>query len=206
MLKINNFEKIHEITDLLAMSLAAPDMGDMPPDVATALTAAKKQMENLPEVIEDLNLAFNRYMTLNRAISRMIALARESIELGEDPLARDIRTELEEEFVSLAAVVAKEAGRQYFQGPSLTISHRIGALAAAKVLSVLKPILENLDQEIKGQKEIILEAIEETINFLGIVAMCYPHVEGVELLRSTLEKVRLPKKVEDPVVYAPTLH
>jgi Asp-tRNA(Asn)/Glu-tRNA(Gln) amidotransferase A subunit family amidase len=206
MLKIRELDEMNQLTGLLAKTLALPVGQQMPPDVATALRAAQKQMEGLPEVIEDLNLAFNRYLTLNKALTRMLALAEESAAAGEAAADDARRADFEEEFVNLARIVAQEAGHRYFQGPGLTVSHRLGAVASVKVLSYLKPVLENLAHELNGQKFLIIEAITETMNFMGVIARCYPEAEGVEAIRETLGRVKLPKAIEHQITLAPTLH
>jgi hypothetical protein len=206
MLKIREFEEINEITGLLAQTLAETISKDIPPDIAVTIQAAKKQMESLPEVIEDLNLAFTRYMTLNEAINRMSDLASHSANLVDGPNVLPFRKSMEEEFHSLARVVAKEAGHQHFENSSLSILDSGSALLAVTILSYLKPVLEKLDHELRGQKEMIIEAIEETMNFLGIVALSYPDTEGIDCIRETLGKVRLPHTIEGPVVFSPTLH
>jgi hypothetical protein len=206
MLKINHLEKIEQITGLLATTLASTVYDDMPPDVATALLAAKKQMESLPEVIEDLNLAFNRYLKLNSAISRMTALANESSNLGDGEENAELRLTLEEEFISLAKVVAMEAGHRYFNGPSLSVANKVSAIAASTVLSYLKPVMENLDHEIRGQKSLIIEAIAETMNFMGVIIECYPQASGLDKIRQTLERVKLPEDLNSPVTFKTTFH
>jgi hypothetical protein len=206
MLKIREFEEMNVITGLLARSLSGPVGEEIPGDVAVTIAAAKKQMESLPVVIEDLNLAFGRYLTLNDALTRMAALADESMNMVDGPRSLSRRRDMEEEFDSLARVVAQEAGHQYFSGTSLSVLNSASAAGAAKILSYLTPVLESLDRELKGQKELILEAIAETMNFLGIVAMSYPDAEGVAAIRDTLARVRLPRNLDAPVVYTPTLH
>jgi hypothetical protein len=206
MLKIREFEEMNHLTGLLAKTLTGALGRGMPSDVAVTIMAAKKQMESLPEVIEDLNLAFNRYMTLNGAITRMTELAKVSAELIDGPNVLAVRQDMEEEFHALARVVAEEAGRQQFENSSLSILNTGSALLAVTILTYLKPVLEKLDHDIRGQKELIIEAIEETMNFLSIVAMSYPEAEGIADLRETLNKVTLPESVESPLEYAPTLH
>ncbi|MDR1111350.1 MAG: hypothetical protein LBP92_11835 [Deltaproteobacteria bacterium] len=206
MLKIREFDEMSEITGLLAQSLAGPVGGDIPQDVAVTIRAAKKQMEGLPEVIEDLNLAFSRYLTLNESLGRMWVLASESSHMVDGPQVLAVRQDMEEEFQALARVVAAEAGHKRFQGSSLTIMDAGSALTAASILSCLKPVMEKLDHELRGQKELIMEAIAETMNFLGIVAMSYPEADGVAGIRETLSRVKLPQTIEGPIVHAPTLH
>ncbi|MDR1395684.1 MAG: hypothetical protein LBK52_05910 [Deltaproteobacteria bacterium] len=206
MTTLKDFQEINHLTGLLASGLAAAPPEDMPQDVAEALKAAKKQMEDLPLVLEDLNLAFNRYLTLNQTIRRMSFLAKESASAGSGPEEDQYRREMDEEFASLARVVAAEAGQRFFRGTGLSILTAQSALAAAKVLSFIDPVMKSLDHEIRGQKSLILEAIGETINFMGIVARSYPKAKGVEILLQTLGKVKLPENLDDPVVFKPTLH
>ncbi|MDR0620970.1 MAG: hypothetical protein LBJ61_03730 [Deltaproteobacteria bacterium] len=206
MLKIREFEEMNQITGILAQTLSGNLGREIPEDVAVTIQAARKQMEGLPEVIEDLNLAFNRYLTLNEAITRMTALAELSANMIDGPNVLAVRREMEEEFHSLARVVAQEAGRQSFENSSLSILNSGTALLSVTILTYLKPILEKLDHEIRGQKELIIEAIEETMNFLGIVAMSYPEAEGVAAIRDTLSRVKLPQDANSPVEYNPTLH
>jgi hypothetical protein len=203
---LKDFQEINVLAGLLANGLAAAPQEDMPEDVAQALLAAKKQVEDLPQVIDDLNLAFNRYLTLSQTIKRMEALATESIALGQDDDADELRQEMEAEFATLAKVVAAEAGIRHFQGSGLSVLTAKKAKAAATVLAYLDPVMDNLDHEIRGQKSLILEAISETVNFMGIVAQSYPEAKGVEAIRRTLGQVKLPRNLDDPVVMAPTLH
>ncbi|MDR3134708.1 MAG: hypothetical protein LBU69_01285 [Deltaproteobacteria bacterium] len=206
MLKIREFEEMNQITGLLAQTLSGTVAKDMPQDIAIAIMAAKKQLEGLPEVIEDLNLAFNRYLTLNAAISRMTDLARHSANLIDGPQVLPIRQEMEEEFHSLARVVAQEAGHQRFGNSSLSIINTASAILSVTILTYLKPVLEKLDHELRGQKELIIEALEETMNFLGIVAMSYPDAENFAPIRETLNKVSVPRDIKAPIEFSPTLH
>jgi hypothetical protein len=206
MLKIKEFQEINHLTGILDNSLNMTLPGDIPKDVIEAIVAAKKQMEELPQVVEDLNQAFNRYLTLNKTLSRMSQLAREAALKDEGPAELEVRKKMESEFAGLAKVVASEAGQHYFPGSSLSILTKNKAKASAKVLSFLDPVLENLDHELKGQKNLIIEAIAETMNFLVIITVCYPHTEGIENIKTVLDKIRLPKSLEEPVILSPTIH
>jgi hypothetical protein len=206
MLKIREFNEMNQVTGLLAQTLSGALCRDIPEDVAVTILAAKKQMESLPEVIEDLNLAFNRYLTLNGAITRMTELADLSANMIDGPNVLAARRDMEEEFHALARVVAQEAGRQSFENSSLSIMNAGTALLSVTILTYLKPVLEKLDHEIRGQKELIIEAIEETMNFLGIVALSYPDTEGVADIRETISRVRAPQTIEGLIERSTTLH
>jgi len=206
MIKNQEFKEINHLTDILAHSLNLTLPDDIPKDVVEAIMAAKKQMEELPQVVEDLNQAFERYLTLNKTLGRMSKLARDSALKDEGPLETESRQKMESEFAGLAKVVAAEAGQHYFPGSSLSVLTKNQAKASAKVLSFLEPVLENLDHELKGQKSLIIDALAETMNFMGIITVCYPHAEGVENLKMALNQIRLPKSLEEPVILSPTLH
>ena len=206
MLKIRELDEMNELTGLLAKTLAMPACHRMPTEVSVALRAAKRQMEGLPEIIGDLNAAFGRYLTLSKALGRMTVLAEESASVPEGPEAGRLRRAKNEEFVGLARVVAREAGHPCFQGPSLNVADLAGARSAAQVLGYLKPVLEDLGHELRGQKSLIVEAIAETMNFMGVVARSYPDAEGAAAIRDTLGRVRLPKVPDAPIGYATTLH
>ncbi|MDR2405098.1 MAG: hypothetical protein LBE27_01860 [Deltaproteobacteria bacterium] len=196
---------MNNITSLLASVLNFPAEKGIPEDVTEAVRAAKKQMEDLPGVINDLNQAFQRYLVLKDTISRMMDLSSKAAS-EKTNLTEDDRESMNIEFRALAAVVANEAGQQNFSGTSLSLLSRGHAKAASRVLSYLKPVLENLDYELKGQKSLIIEAIIETANFMGIIAACYPGAKGIDELKRTLEKINLPKTINDPVFINPTLH
>ncbi|MDR1039935.1 MAG: hypothetical protein LBR80_07165 [Deltaproteobacteria bacterium] len=200
----DDLDSMFDISALLAGVLDFPGSAGMPPDVVEAVRAAKKQMEDLPGLIEDLNLAWDRYTVLARTLGRMSELA--GIAGREEDMPDEARRLMDEEFGELARVVASEAGQHNFPGTSLSLATRLSARAAAKVLSYLGPVVENLDHDLKGQKSLLLEAIAETVTFMGIIAMCYPDAEGIEPLKRTLEKVRLPRDINGPVTMGPTIH
>jgi hypothetical protein len=204
MIVTDDFEAMFDVSALLAGVLDFPGAAGMPPDVVEAVRAAKKQMEDLPGLISDLNLAWDRYVVLSRTLTRMSELAVLAGRDGDVP--SEARGAMDEEFSSLARVVAEEAGQANFAGTSLSLATRPSARAAAKVLSYLGPVIENLDHDIRGQKSLILEAIAETITFMGVIAMCYPDADGIEPLKRTLERIKLPADIDGPVAMSPTLH
>jgi hypothetical protein len=133
-------------------------------------------------------------------------LARESAAMDDGHEESLMRQDMEVEFASLAKVVAAEAGQKYFQKSALSVLTVKSAKNSARVLSYLDPVMKNLDHEIRGQKSLILEAINETINFMGIVARSYPQAKGIEAIKQTLGKVKLPENIDEPVLLYPTLH
>jgi hypothetical protein len=201
MLKISNFEDLKDISQILTSVLEIP--ADMPSEVTEAVRAAKKQLEGLPFIIADLNLAYERFRVLAATLGRMSDLARAS---EKETMIASEREDFNAEFRNLAKVIANEAGQKHFQGTSLTLESPSGAKAARKVLSYLDPVIKNLGEDLKGQKSLIIEALAETLNFMGIITRCYPGVPGIEALKNTLEKIQIPQNIDDPVKISPTLH
>ena len=173
--------ELSTISHLLAAGLSAVPAHplDMPLEVARSLAEAQAQMQSLPEVIRDLNLAGERFQTVSGALAGMIGLADRAAAEETDDAGR---RRLHEEFADLAKVVADDAGRRLYQGPSLNLKSRAQALSAARIIRYLEPAIETMERELGEQKRLIQEAVAETINFLRLVAECYPEAQGAEAL------------------------
>lgn len=184
-----DIQALNLVTDILASGLAqGPEtISGLPLEVAQALAEARDQMTGLPEVIENLNLSFERFNTVSAAITRLIGLADQAS--GTD-LGERSREELNEEFAYLARILAADAGRSYYDGPRLNLLNEGEAQSAAKIIRYMTPVIETMGQELAEQKNIIHEVISETINFLGVIAQCYPDSEGVETLNSLIAEAR----------------
>jgi prefoldin subunit 5 len=74
--------------------MAAAHPEDMVQDAIEALKASKKQIEELPQVFEDLSLASNRCLTLNQTIRRMSFVSKESVSVGSGPDGDQYRLEM----------------------------------------------------------------------------------------------------------------
>lgn len=189
MMTPQDIQALNLVTDLLASGLAqGPEtVSGVPLEVSQALTEAREQMSSLPEVIENLNLSFERFNTISAAITRMIRLADQASCADLDEPARG---ELNEEFAALAHILAADAGRRYYAGPRLNLLNEGEAKSAAKIIRYMTPVIENMGQELAEQKNIIHEVISETINFLGVITQCYPESEGVESLSKLIAEAR----------------
>ena len=141
---------IHELNTAAAILAGGLDLGqnavrDIPLEVVQALIEARRQMENLPEVIDKLNLSFERFNTVSSALWRMMELA----ELAATPnISAETRRSLNEEFASLAAVVAADAGRNYYSGPRLNLLDQGEAQSALKIVGYVAPVMNNTAQEL----------------------------------------------------------
>lgn len=206
MLTANDIHELNATAVILAGGLDLGHRGTLsvPPEVVQAMAEARRQMDDLPEVIENLNLSFERFNTVSSALWRMMELA----EAAARPKADDrTRAELNEEFAALAAIVAADAGRVYYAGPRLNLLEQGEAQSARKIIGYLAPVLNNTAQELTEQKNLIFEALSETVNFLGVIAQCYPDVEGVKGFGRVVDEARKHlgnlKAISKP---APVLH
>ena len=176
MLQAHDIVELQAVTGMLAGGLAkgAETVLGVPLEVALTLSEAREQMRSLPGVIDNLNESFTRFLTVSTALKRMIELADEaSAEIPEEA-----RENMENEFVNLAKIVAADAGRQYYQGPQLSLRTQGHAWSAAKIIRYMEPVMANVERDLNEQKELIYEVVGETINFLNVVTECYPEAEG----------------------------
>lgn len=160
---------MNNVSSLLASGLSE-NMAGVPLEVSLALAEAREQMVSLPEVIGNLNLAFERFNTVSEALRRMIELAEQaSGDLGDQE-----RQILNDEFINLSKIVAADAGRQYYTGPRLNLLSQGEALSAVRIIGYMKPVINTMNQELTEQRDLIHEVLSETISFIGVVAKCYP--------------------------------
>ena len=180
MMTAQDIHEMNDVSNLLAsgLSLNAENTTGLPLEVAQALAEARDQMASLPEVIDNLNLAFERFNTVSSALNRMIGLAEEA----SGDLSDEARQDLNEEFVTLAKILAADAGRQYYAGPRLNLLNQGEALSAARIIRYMNPVIDNMNRDLMEQRDLIHEVLGETINFLGVVAQCYPDSAGAARL------------------------
>ena len=165
------------ITNILAIGLAAvpEEPLTLPLEVSQALTAAREQMMSLPGVIGSLNQANERFQSVAAALTGMMDLADQAASEAADDAERQ---RLDAEFINLSKVVAADAGRQFYQGPSLSLASRGAALSAAKIVRYLAPVIETLEKDLAEQKNLIQAVIAETISFLNTITQCYPEADS----------------------------
>ncbi|MDR0882940.1 MAG: hypothetical protein LBP55_10475 [Candidatus Adiutrix sp.] len=205
MMTSQDIRELNIATSLLAGGLArgSETVLDVPLEVAQALAEARDQMASLPEVIENLNLSFERFATVSSAIHRMTELAGQAADDQTDDFDRQ---ELNREFAALAQILASDAGRQYYPGPRLNLLSQGEAKSAALIISYLEPVIDNMGQELSEQKNLLGEVIIETINFLGIIAQCYPDSNGAGELSGLINEVRRQCNTIPVSTPAPVLH
>lgn len=146
-------------------------------------------MRNTPACLKDLAEAEKEFVILDRSIDRLLTLAQEAAELpGHDQAGRDAR---QAEFVGLARVVARLAGRHNYGQPDLSLKTRPQARAASLTLKHLVPVKTDLEAKLKEQKNYIAEAIEATLNFLEVIVQSYPQVSSLSFIPDLIERAAL---------------
>jgi len=189
--------ELSNLSNILAIGLAAvPETPlALPLEVSQALATARAQVGSLPEVINNFNLATERFRSLAAALTGMMDLAEEA---ASEAVGDDKRRRLNDEFIDLSKVVAADAGRQFYQGPSLSLLSRGEALSAAKIVRYLAPVIETLRRDLAEQKGLIKDVIAETINFLDTVAQCYPEADAT--LNLLAEAIRPYSRLVSPAL------
>ena len=176
-MEMNELSSLHNLIDILNIGLEAVPEAPLalPLEVRQALDEARAQMKSLPEVIGNLNLATERFQSVAAALTGMMELADRA---ASEEVDDDERRQLEAEFIDLSKVVAADAGRRFYQGPSLSLLNRGSALSAAKIVRYLSPVIETVGQDLAEQKSLIQEVISETISFLNTITQCYPEADA----------------------------
>lgn len=194
MIREYDLEKLQALSGLLAAGLWDEPLGEsdrhLPQEVYRAFKEAQIQMNDLPQTIAGLTKALERFHTLEQALNRMKALAGAAMEWPGEPARDGGRQALDREFASLAALVALEAGQAFHQGPKLRLTSPAQARSALMIISYLDPVLETMSTRLNEQKELIIAAFNETLNFLEIVAHSYPEAPCAQRLPELLKRIK----------------
>jgi hypothetical protein len=133
-------------------------------DVIDSLENLSDEMSMMPEVIQDCRLATEAFDQLDDVIGRMYALADRAVELPEDKDRE--RVVLDEEFSGYSHIVARLAGADDFDGPSLSLATRPEALAARKILAYLNEARSSFTRKLSDQRRQINSAMDEALAML----------------------------------------
>lgn len=177
-LSYQEINELNGVAAILAQGLAAGShsFDGLPLDVTNSLIEARNQMESLPEVIQTLQAALFSYQSVSSAIERIIELAETA---SASELSSAKRESLNTEFVDLAKIVAADAGRSYYAGPRLNLLSQSEAKSAARIMSCMKPVISETGRNLAEQRDLIYNAIAQTINFLVLLGELYPDREDV---------------------------
>jgi len=181
-------DQLQDVTAILGQEIPEAFPGDIPAEVVETLKTAKLEMRRLPAVVEELKAARETNDEFNEVIDRLLVLADEAAALpGEDQAGRDKR---QGEFVALSQVVARLAGRLNYQGPKLGLAVPAQARGTYRILKRLLPVKAARNRQLDQQEALIVEALQETLNFLEIVAESYSDSTSLSGLPDLLKRVR----------------
>ncbi len=183
---LNKYEKIAR---LLAQELPGLSLLSEPLDVIDSLEHLTDEMTHMPEIIQDCRLATETFDELDQVIGHMYALADRAVELPAD---RD-RTLLDQEFRGYSHIVARLAGADDFDGPSLSLATRAEALAARQILAYLNDARRGFTRQLAAQRRQINQAMDEALTLLTQIAGETEELSQAnrDLLQSLLDRLAL---------------
>ena len=159
-----DLNKYEQVARILAQELPGLALMSEPLDVIDSLENLSDEMARMPEIIQDCRMATEAFDELDQVIGRMYALADRAVELPDDR-DRD-RLLLDEEFQGYSHIVARLAGADDFDGPSLSVATRPDALAARKILAYLNDARRNFTRKLADQRRQINSAMDEALSLL----------------------------------------
>ncbi len=158
---LSHYEKVARI---LAQELPGLALVSEPLDVIDSLENLSDEMSQMPEIIQDCRLATEAFDQLDDVIGRMYALADRAVELPDDKDRE--RAILDEEFKGYSHIVARLAGADDFDGPSLSLASRPEASAARKILAYLNEARSGFTRKLADQRRQINSAMDEALALL----------------------------------------
>jgi hypothetical protein len=162
------------VAKIMANELSTMELAAEPLDVAETIETLGEEMGNMPQIISDCRLAVEAFSELDGALDRMYALADRAVDSREDDFA--LREALDEEFSGYAHIVARLAGADEFDGPSLSLNTAGEARVARQILGCLAAARHDFSQKLRDQRRRINSAMDEALEMLaGILA----DVEGI---------------------------
>lgn len=156
------------IARILAQELPGLSLLSEPLDVIDSLENLSDEMAHMPEIIHDCRLATEAFDELDQTIGHMYALADRAAELPENR-DRD-RLLLDEEFRGYAHIVARLAGADDYDGPSLSLATQPEALAARKILAYLSEARCGFTRRLAEQRRNINHTMDEALSLLARIA------------------------------------
>ncbi|MDR2442302.1 MAG: hypothetical protein LBE31_02125 [Deltaproteobacteria bacterium] len=159
---LNHYELVARI---MASELATLELASEPLDVAETIETLSDEMRNMPKIIYDCRLAVEAFDELDGTLDRMYSLADRAVECPEDSQA--LRNGLDEEFTGYAHIVARLAGADEFDGPSLTLRTKSGAMVARQILGCLGSARHNFSMRLREQRRRINSTMDEALEMLN---------------------------------------
>jgi uncharacterized membrane protein YccC len=148
----------------MASELATMELASEPLDVAETIETLSEEMVQMPQIITDCRLAVEAFNELDITLDRMFSLADRAAECSDEDQA--LRYGLDEEFSGYAHIVARLAGSEEFNGPSLSLSSKTEARVARKVLSCLVAARHSFSKRLQEQRRRINNTMDEALELL----------------------------------------
>jgi hypothetical protein len=155
------------VAKILADELSQIRLSEEPLDVAETIETLSEEMEAMPAVIFDCREAAETFGELDGTLDRMYSLADRAVEAG--PREPGILSGLNEEFAGYAQIVARLAGSDDFEGPSLSLATVSEAKVARQVLGYLAAARTDFCRRLDEQRRRIGLAMEEAMELLTYI-------------------------------------
>lgn len=153
------------IARILAQELPGLTLMSEPLDVIDSLENLSDEMSHMPEIIQDCRLATEAFDELDQTIGHMYALADRAVELPESQDRE--RRFLDEEFRAYSHIVARLAGSDNYDGPSLSLATQPEAQAARKILAYLGEARGGFTRKLAEQRRNINHTMDEALSLLA---------------------------------------
>jgi hypothetical protein len=149
----------------MANELATLELTSEPLDVAETIETLSEEMGQMPQIITDCRLAVEVFNELDTTLDRMYSLADRAVESKDEDDA--LRMGLDEEFAGYSHIVARMAGADYFDGPSLSLLTKSEATVARQILGCLSRARHDFSKRIFDQRRRINNTMSEAIEMLS---------------------------------------
>jgi len=159
---LNHYELVARI---LANELSSFSLTSEPLDVAETIETLSDEMETMPQIISDCRLAVEAFSELDRTLDRMYSLADRAVESGDSQPA--LLSGLDEEFRGYSHIIARLAGANDFDGPSLSLASKNEAIVSRQILACLGVARQTFLKRLNEQRRRINDAMDEALEMLG---------------------------------------
>ncbi|MDR2455028.1 MAG: hypothetical protein LBE49_00315 [Deltaproteobacteria bacterium] len=155
------------VAKIMADELSTMELASEPLDVAETIETLGEEMGNMPGIISDCRLAVEAFNELDVTLDRMYALADRAVDSDEADQA--LRNGLDEEFAGHSHIVARLAGADEFDGPSLSLLTKGEARVARQILGCLAAARHDFSKRLREQRRRINSAMDEALEMLAAI-------------------------------------
>ncbi|MDR1656952.1 MAG: hypothetical protein LBT47_05280 [Deltaproteobacteria bacterium] len=158
---LNHFELVARI---ISSELSMLPLSSEPLDVAETIETLTEEMGNMSIIISDCRMAVEAFNELDGTIDRMYSLADRAAECHQSDQA--LLGKLNDEFSGYAQIVARLAGADEFDGPSLSLNSKVEAQVARQVLGCLGSARHDFSRRLGNQRRRINSTMDEALEML----------------------------------------